>query len=64
MWHEFNLTHFEDSVDSGNKEIKKAEDIVKPAPSPTKTPAPSITGFLGLSGIISLLAVMYLLRRK
>src|SRR3990172_3312620 len=35
MWHEFNLTHFEDSLDYANKEVKKAEEIVKPAPTPT-----------------------------
>ncbi len=64
MWHEFNLTHFEDSVDFANKEINKAEDIVEPASTPAKTPAPSVPGFLGLSGIISLLAVLYLLRKN
>ena len=32
MWHEFNLTHFEDEIDSANMDIKNAEDLVKPAP--------------------------------
>jgi ribosomal protein S27AE len=64
MWHEFNLTHFEDSVNSANNEIKMAEDIVKPAPTPTQTTTPSVPGFLSLSGIISLLAVVYLLRKN
>jgi hypothetical protein len=66
MWHEFNLTHFEDLVNSSNNDIKKAEDIINPAPAPipTKTPVSSIPGFLGLSGTISLLAVVYLLRKN
>lgn len=64
MWHEFNLTHFEVEIDSANKEVKKAQDIVKPAPTPTKTAAPKTPGFMGLPGIISLLAVFYILKRK
>ncbi len=64
MWHEFNLTHFEDSLDYANKEVKKAEDIVKPAPTPTRTPAPSIPGFMGVSGMISLLTLIYLIKKK
>ncbi len=64
MWHEFNLTHFEDSLDYASKEVKKAEDIVKPAPTPTRTPAPSIPGFMGVSGMISLLALIYLIKKK
>lgn len=63
MWHEFNLTHFEDSVNFANNEVKKAEDIVKPTPGPTKTPVSS-PGFLSMSVVISLLIVIYLLRRK
>ncbi len=64
MWHEFNLTHFEVEIDSANKEVKKAQDIVKPAPTPTKTAAPKTPGFMGLPVIISLLAVYYILKRK
>jgi len=64
MWHEFNLTHFEVEIDSANKEVKKAQDIVKPAPTPTKTAAPKTPGFMGLPVIISLLAVFYILKRK
>ncbi len=64
MWHEFNLTHFEDEIDSANKEVKKALDIVKPSETPAPTPAPETPGFMGLPGIISLLAVFYILRRK
>lgn len=64
MWHEFNLTHFEVEIDSANKEVKKAQDIVKPAPTPAKTAAPRTPGFMGLPVIISLLAVFYILKRK
>ena len=64
MWHEFNLTHFEDQIDSANMEVKKAEDIVKPTPSPTKTTAPKAPGFISVTGIISLMAVFYILRKK
>lgn len=63
MWHEFNLTHFEDEIDSANREVKKAEAIVKPTPAPART-APATPGFIVLSGIISLLSVFYILRRK
>ena len=64
MWHEFNLTHFEDEIDSAGKELKKAQDIIKPAVTPTRTPAPRTPGFIFLSGIVSLLAAVYLIRRK
>lgn len=66
MWHEFNLTHFEVELDSANKNIKKAQAIVKPTPGPTiqKTKAPGLPGFEGLAGIVSLSAVLYLIRRK
>ncbi len=64
MWHEFNLTHFEDEIDSANKDVKNAKDIVKPATTPTKTAAPKTPGFIGLAGIISLLALSYLVRKK
>lgn len=66
MWHEFNLTHFEAELDSANKNIKKAQAIVKPTPGPTiqKTKAPGLPGFEGMAGIVSLSAVLYLIRRK
>jgi nitrate/TMAO reductase-like tetraheme cytochrome c subunit len=64
MWHAFNLTNFEDEVDSANKEVKKAQDIVKPVSTPTKTPVPKTPGFIGLAGIISLLAVLHIIRKK
>lgn len=64
MWHEFNLTHFEDVIDSANAEIKKAEDIVKPTPLPTRTESAQVPGFIGLTGLISLIAVFYILRKK
>ena len=65
MWHEFNLTHFEDVIDSANSEIQNAEDIVKPTAVPTKVPtAPGMPGFVGITGIISLMAVFYILRKK
>lgn len=64
LWHEFNLTHFEVELDSANNEIKKAEKIVKPAPTPTKTQIPQTPGFYALAGIISLLAVFYITRNK
>lgn len=63
MWHEFNLTHFENEIDAANAEVTKAEAIVKPSPTPTAT-VQSAPGFAGLAGLISLLAVTYLLRRK
>lgn len=64
MWHEFNLTHFEDEIDSANREVKNAQELVKPVPTPTKTVVPKTPGFMSLAGIISLLAVMYLIRKK
>ncbi len=64
MWHEFNLTHFEDEVDSANKEVKEAEGLVKPTPTPSKTVPPQSPGFIGLAGIISLLAVLYILKKR
>ena len=64
MWHEFNLTHFEDAVDSASMQVQKAEDIVKPTPAPTKTAAPKAPGFIGASVLISLLAALYLIRKK
>lgn len=64
MWHEFNLTHFEDQINAANLEVKKAEDIVKPAPVPTETAAAGAPGFIGVTGLISLMAVFYILRKK
>jgi len=64
MWHEFNLTHFEDEIDSANLEVKKAEDIVKPTTTPSKTASPEAPGFEGFAGLITLMAVFYMLRRK
>ncbi len=64
MWHEFNLTHFEDQLDSANKDVEKAEDIVKPTTPVSTKSAPSMPGFMGISGIISLLAVLYIIKRK
>ncbi|MCE8423007.1 MAG: cytochrome c3 family protein [Candidatus Methanoperedens sp.] len=64
LWHEFNLTHFEDQVDTANMEINKAESIVKPTPSPTRTAAPKSPGFSSLIGIISFLAVVYLIKKN
>jgi hypothetical protein len=64
MWHEFNMTHFEDEIDSANMEVKKAEDIVKPTITPSKTASPKVPGFEGLAGLISLITVFYMLRRK
>lgn len=64
MWHEFNLTHFEDEIDAANKEVKKAEELVKPTPAPAKTAVPATPGFISLTGFISLLAVLYLIRKK
>ncbi len=63
LWHEFNLTHFEDELDTADKEVKQAEAIVKPSPTPEKT-IQKQPGFAGLSGIISLLAVLYILRKR
>ena len=64
MWHEFNLTHFEDEVDAANREINKAEELIKPAPTPTATAPAKIPGFTGLIGVISLLAVLHMFRKK
>ena len=64
LWHEFNLTHFEDELDSANKEVKKAEAVVGPTSTPEKTPANKMPGFIGVSGVIALLAVLYVLKRK
>ena len=64
MWHEFNLTLFEDEINSANMEVKKAQDLVKPTIIPSKTASPTVPGFEGLAGIISLMAVFYKLRQK
>lgn len=64
MWHEFNLTHFEASLDDANRELKKASDIMKPAATPTKTPISSIPGFYGITVILSFLGVLYLIKKK
>ena len=64
MWHEFNLTHFEDELDAANKDIRKAEMLVKPTATPTSTPLPKMPGFIGLAGVITLLLVWYLIRKK
>ncbi len=65
LWHEFNLTHFEDELDKGNAEIKMAEDIVKPpTPTPTATKPKETPGFLGIFVLISTAAVFFLIRRQ
>jgi nitrate/TMAO reductase-like tetraheme cytochrome c subunit len=66
MWHEFNLTHFGDEINSANKDVRMAEAIVKPTPGPTseKTKAPGLPGFEGFAGVSSAVAVLYLLSRK
>ncbi len=64
LWHEFNLTHFEDELNSADKEVKAAEDIVKPAPTASETVPPKAPGFSGAAGIVSLLAVLYILKKK
>lgn len=66
MWHEFNLSHFEVEVDSANDEIRKARAIVEPTAAPTieKTRVPGLPGFEGIAVIVSLIAVLYFLRRK
>jgi nitrate/TMAO reductase-like tetraheme cytochrome c subunit len=61
MWHDFNLTHFESEVDSASNQVKKAEELINPTPTPTATTAP---GFTGVSGIISMLAVVYMFRKN
>ncbi len=62
MWHEFNLTYFESEVDSASNEVKKAEELITPTPTPTATV--KISGFTGVSGIISLLVVLCMFRKK
>ena len=64
MWHEFNLTHFEDEINSANMDVKKAEDIVKPTATPSTTASPKAPGFEGMAGLISLIAVFYMVRKK
>jgi hypothetical protein len=64
MWHEFNLTHFENEIDAASTEVMKAEELVKPSPTPTATEVPRTPGFISLAGLISLIAVSYLIRRK
>jgi hypothetical protein len=64
MWHEFNMTHFEDEINSANMDVKKAENIVNPTTTPSKTASPGAPGFAGLTVLISLMAVFYMLRRK
>jgi nitrate/TMAO reductase-like tetraheme cytochrome c subunit len=64
MWHEFNLTHFEDELDAANKDIMKADALVKPTGTPTNTPVPRLPGFIGLTGIITVLAMWYMIRKK
>ncbi len=61
MWHEFNLTRFEEEVDSANKDALKAQELVKPSPTPTKT-VPETPGFIGITSIIALLIIY--LRKK
>ncbi len=64
MWHEFNLTHFEVEIDSANKDVKKAEDIVKPTTTPSTAASPKVPGFEGFAGLITLMAVFYMRKRK
>lgn len=64
MWHEFNLTHFEDEIDLANAEVKKAQDLVKITPTPTKEAEQQMPGFAGVAGLISLMAVFYIVRKK
>lgn len=64
MWHEFNMTHFEVEIDSANMEVKKAQDLVKPTTTPSKTASPKAPGFAGFAGLITLMAVFYMHRRK
>ncbi len=64
MWHEFNLTHFEVEIDSANMEVKKAEDIVRPATTTSKTASPKASGFSSLTGLISMVAVFYIFLKK
>ena len=66
LWHEFNLTHFETELDKGNTEIKRAQDIVNPstAPTPGKTKAKETPGFTGMLMLISIAALLFLIRRN
>jgi hypothetical protein len=64
MWHEFNMTHFEEEINSANMDVKKAEEIVKPTPIESTTASPKAPGFSGFAGLITLLTVFYMLRRK
>lgn len=65
MWHEFNLTHFEDELKSANAEVIRAENIVNPpAPSPTKTKARETPGFNGIFALISMAAVLFFIRKN
>ena len=65
MWHEFNLTHFEVELESANAEVTRAENIIKPAaPSPTKTKANGAPGFTGIFVLVSMAAVLFLMRKN
>jgi len=64
MWHEFNLTHFGDQIDTANRNVAKAKDIVKQPIAPEKTTAPKTPGFLGFFGITALMTLSYILRKK
>jgi len=65
MWHEFNLTHFEDELKSANAEVIRAENIVNPpAPSPTKTEARGSPGFTGIFVLISIAAILFFMKRN
>jgi len=64
LWHEFNLTHFEDQLDTANKEVKTAESIVRPTSVPTKSAAPKTSGFSSLLGMIAFLAMAYVFWNK
>ncbi|VVB89485.1 Cytochrome c3 [uncultured archaeon] len=64
MWHEFNLTHFEDEVDSASKDVQKAEEIVKPAQTPLSTPAPKAPGFIGLFALMAVLAALHIMKKN
>ncbi len=64
MWHEFNLTHFEAQIDSANLDVKNAQNLLNPTPEPTKTTSQEVPGFISLMGLISLIAVFYILRKK
>jgi hypothetical protein len=65
LWHEFNLTHFEAELDSANAEVQRAENIVNPpAPSPTQTKAPNTPGFTGIFVLISIAAVLFIMRKN